>query len=111
MKDSPYTIHDELRGPRGGGAYRRRAFPSLQMQHVLFGQTSDRGDGRDGEADKQGQPARGAFVKKPKLNVLVVEDNPINQRLALRLLEKHGHAAVCADNGRKSVVRYQAQKF
>jgi len=34
------------------------------------------------------------------LRVLVAEDNPINQRLVVRLLEKLGHQAVVAANGR-----------
>ncbi|HEV2380446.1 MAG TPA: ATP-binding protein [Terriglobia bacterium] len=33
------------------------------------------------------------------LRILVVEDNPVNQRLAARLLTKHGHEVVVAGNG------------
>jgi two-component system sensor histidine kinase/response regulator len=33
------------------------------------------------------------------LRVLVAEDNPVNQRLAVRLLEKRGHRVVVAANG------------
>ena len=36
---------------------------------------------------------------QPSLKVLLVEDNMINQRLACRLLEKHGHEITLADNG------------
>ncbi len=34
------------------------------------------------------------------LRVLVVEDNPVNQKVALRLLELQGHSVVVAENGR-----------
>ncbi len=34
-----------------------------------------------------------------RLEVLVVDDNVVSQRLATRLLEKEGHSAVCAYNG------------
>jgi signal transduction histidine kinase/HPt (histidine-containing phosphotransfer) domain-containing protein/ActR/RegA family two-component response regulator len=39
------------------------------------------------------------------LNVLLVEDNPINQQLALRLLEKWGHRVTLAENGQQAVDR------
>ncbi len=35
----------------------------------------------------------------PKLHVLLAEDNPVNQRVALRTLEKAGHSVVLAVNG------------
>jgi CheY-like chemotaxis protein len=35
--------------------------------------------------------------------VLLAEDNPVNQRLAVRLLEKRGHAVVVAGDGREAL--------
>jgi CheY-like chemotaxis protein len=37
------------------------------------------------------------------LEVLLVEDNSVNQQLALRLLEKWGHRATLAENGRQAL--------
>jgi two-component system, sensor histidine kinase and response regulator len=37
------------------------------------------------------------------LRVLVAEDNPVNQRLVVRLLEKRGHRVVVAGNGREAL--------
>ncbi|WP_229522058.1 hybrid sensor histidine kinase/response regulator [Massilia antarctica] len=34
-----------------------------------------------------------------RLHIVLAEDNPVNQRLALRLLEKMGHRVTLADNG------------
>ena len=40
---------------------------------------------------------------RPKLRILVVEDNAVNQRLAVRLLEKQGHEVDVASNGREAL--------
>ena len=45
------------------------------------------------------------------LQVLLTEDNLVNQRLALRLLEKRGHSVVIANNGREAVDALHHDKF
>jgi CheY-like chemotaxis protein len=37
------------------------------------------------------------------LRLLVAEDNPVNQRLAVRMLEKRGHSVTVAGNGREAL--------
>ena len=39
----------------------------------------------------------------PPLRILLAEDNPVNQQLAMRLLQKRGHQVVVAENGRKAL--------
>jgi len=39
--------------------------------------------------------------KGRNLNILLAEDNPVNQKLAIRLLQKAGHNVVLAANGRE----------
>ncbi|MBR7799387.1 PAS domain S-box protein [Undibacterium fentianense] len=48
---------------------------------------------------------------RDKLNILLVEDNLINQRLALSLLEKWGHHADVAENGIVGIEKYQSQAY
>ncbi|MBI1813588.1 MAG: response regulator [Deltaproteobacteria bacterium] len=45
------------------------------------------------------------------LRFLLAEDNAVNQKLAVRLLEKRGHTVVVADNGRSAVDAYLREPF
>jgi signal transduction histidine kinase/CheY-like chemotaxis protein/HPt (histidine-containing phosphotransfer) domain-containing protein len=53
-----------------------------------------------GAPDAGARPARAA-----PLRVLLVEDHPVNQLLAVRTLEKQGHAVTVAGNGRQALAR------
>jgi CheY-like chemotaxis protein len=45
------------------------------------------------------------------LSILLAEDNPVNQRLVARMLEKRGHAVEIASNGREAVERSGLGRF
>jgi len=45
------------------------------------------------------------------LRVLLVEDNLVNQRLAMRLLEKRGHSVVVASNGGEALTAFDNEDF
>jgi len=45
------------------------------------------------------------------LNILLVEDNEVNRRVATRLLEREGHHITCATDGRKAVDMNQQRAF
>ncbi len=45
------------------------------------------------------------------LKILLAEDNPVNRKLAVRLLEKMGHQVVVANNGREALERLEAEAF
>ena len=49
--------------------------------------------------DQSLSPEPSSPPTRPFLRVLVAEDNPVNQILARRLLERDGHAVVVVDNG------------
>jgi CheY-like chemotaxis protein/HPt (histidine-containing phosphotransfer) domain-containing protein len=47
----------------------------------------------------------------PPLRVLVAEDTPFNQRFVMRLMERWGHAAVLAPDGRQAVAEFSRGAF
>jgi two-component system sensor histidine kinase/response regulator len=66
-------------------------------------------------ANRTGQPhgpADGQRVQqKPRQRILLAEDNVVNQKLAIRLLERFGYSVTLADNGRKAVDIAETQSF
>jgi len=57
----------------------------------------------------QGAPASGA--ERHPLQILLAEDNLVNQRLVLRILERNGHAVTIVGNGREAVAAFDRQRF
>ena len=50
-------------------------------------------------------------LKLLKLNVLLVEDNPVNQTVATKMLEKAGHVVTLAANGREALDCFDKERF
>jgi CheY-like chemotaxis protein len=53
----------------------------------------------------------GLQKKQPRLNILLAEDNPINQRLAVRLLEKWHHRVTTVSNGKQALAALETASF
>jgi two-component system sensor histidine kinase/response regulator len=49
--------------------------------------------------------------EKHRARVLLVEDNPVNQTLALRLLEKRGYAVKVAGDGAQALAAFEHEPF
>jgi PAS domain S-box-containing protein len=64
------------------------------------------------EAKPKAAPPVPAAPRTPgPLRILLAEDNAVNQKLAVRLLEKQGHTIVVAVNGKEAVEMVQQQPF
>ncbi len=67
-----------------------------------------------GKPEESPQPAVAQPAATPpahRLKVLLAEDNLVNQRLAVRLLEKAGHQVTVVENGAEALEQWTAQPF
>ena len=48
---------------------------------------------------------------RPRQRILIVEDNPINQKLAVRMTEKLGYQAFVAENGQEALKALETEDF
>ena len=64
-----------------------------------------------GQQTKALPPVRSISHASGGIKILLAEDNPINQKLAIRLLEKHGHILTVADNGVEALKIWRSQNF
>ncbi|HYW46745.1 MAG TPA: response regulator, partial [Bryobacteraceae bacterium] len=46
-----------------------------------------------------------------KIAILLAEDNPVNQQVVMRLLQRRGHSVTVAGNGREAVAMASARPF
>jgi CheY-like chemotaxis protein len=61
------------------------------------------------EAQEADTPA--VQIEIPPLRILLAEDSVVNQKLAVALLEKHGHQVHVANNGEEAVSTLDSQEF
>jgi len=45
------------------------------------------------------------------LRILLAEDNPVNQKVATRMLQRHGHIVTVAENGRQALTAWEKESF
>jgi CheY-like chemotaxis protein/HPt (histidine-containing phosphotransfer) domain-containing protein len=67
--------------------------------------------GESSQLEPQAVTRHYLHASQRKLNLLLAEDNVVNQRLAVRLLEKQGHSVTIANNGREAVAGWQNTHF
>jgi two-component system sensor histidine kinase/response regulator len=64
-----------------------------------------------GQREKKQSPTPPPVLPQRPLRILLAEDNPVNQQLASRLLQKWGHEVVVANTGSEVLVRVAKESF
>jgi PAS domain S-box-containing protein len=54
---------------------------------------------------------RRARTARQPLRILLAEDNPVNQEVAVHLIERRGHSVIVAENGRQAIEALERHKF
>jgi CheY-like chemotaxis protein len=69
---------------------------------------------RTEEVSLRNEDLKGHATEQPEetiLKILVVEDNPVNSLMAVRLLEKHGHKVWAASSGEEALTSFNSRPF
>jgi two-component system, sensor histidine kinase and response regulator len=74
------------------------------MEQLLSGE-----NGTEGKNDNPLPQDHFAAVAEQSMHILLVEDNPVNQRLATLMLEKGGYQVEVANNGKEAVEKFTSR--
>jgi CheY-like chemotaxis protein len=89
-------------------AYLKKPIKRLELQAAIL---SALGGSPAHESHVTNASCRSIAAGACRLRVLLTEDNAVNQKLALRLLEKRGHSVVVAGNGREALETLSRDSF
>jgi signal transduction histidine kinase/CheY-like chemotaxis protein/ligand-binding sensor domain-containing protein len=99
----------EEHGDLGLSAYLTKPIKPSQLYDVIIGVFE--GEKPHAESVAPGRTPEAGTAPAVALHLLVVEDNLINQRVALRMLQRLGYRADVAGNGLEAVGAVQRQKY
>jgi signal transduction histidine kinase/CheY-like chemotaxis protein len=88
-------------------AYLTKPVKQSQMFNVLAEIFAASEDAETGGRDSDDDPP----IDQPALQILLAEDNAVNQKLALRYLERMGYSADVASNGREALEACEQRRY
>ena len=88
----------------GVEGYLTKPVKQTELLQLILSLLNDRKNQPGAEQPDAVPPIRGAHV-------LLVEDNPVNQQIAIRMLERRGHSVKAVGNGREALGLLEAEHF
>jgi CheY-like chemotaxis protein len=82
-----------------------------QVMRILAGESHDRAATSASAPAREAAAAGADGAPAESLDVLLAEDNPVNVKFALKVLERAGHRVTVAGNGREAVEQWGARPF
>jgi PAS domain S-box-containing protein len=112
MMLSSATFHDDVRRCREAGidVYLTKPVRAAELRESIARLLARRG-ARPEERHPSAPALPGIVGPRPGTRVLLAEDNPVNQQLALTLLRKHGAEVTLATNGTEAVKAFESTAF
>ena len=106
------SIGDESRKRHPGlfVAVLNKPVKPLHLEKVILNQFQQEGEQGQEKTASQQKLDKDFALSKP-LDILVAEDNSINQKMILKVLEKLGYTAVVANNGREAIKMLDGQFY
>ena len=91
----------------GISAYLTKPVKQSDLMDTIVGVFASRTGGRKERPRKEARPPEAGR----RLRVLVAEDNAVNQQVAVGMLERAGHEAIVAENGREALALLEKEAF
>jgi two-component system, sensor histidine kinase and response regulator len=95
----------------GINSYMIKPIKQSELLEGILAALNPRDDGASTAVDPTGNGATEAAAPSQQLRILLAEDNVVNQRLAVAILEKRGHVVTVVDNGRKALAASRTERF
>jgi two-component system, sensor histidine kinase and response regulator len=106
LTSGPRATDRERSREAGISAYLTKPIKQSDLMDTIMAVLNPRPAARPRSAE-EGRPGR----EVTGLRVLVAEDNAVNQQVAVGMLERAGHSAVVASNGREALARLEQEPF
>ena len=108
------SVDDNRCRPRGIAANVTKPVKQSDLYDVIVNALGTSSSESEATHDRITTASDAASEKTPatnKFKILLAEDNLVNQRVAVRLLQKRGHTVSVAENGREALRRLAQERF